>query len=227
MMRALLPVLAVVLGVFVGVAGAQEAVGALGVQFVEAPQAYLGQVEAWYGGLSDAQKTQVGQTAGIALIAVVGVVLMLVATRRVVFYYDRSDALWSMSIYLLPLLGGVLSAMLTPENATAEEQVLPGYLFVASLLGSGFAAAVSVYKSIRYNGVFVGLIVGAFKIVMGLLMLLTVWGIFSSATDRNRSYGDRVVAVAILGLVFGLLWKLLVNGIQVEQRRELRAAAAA
>lgn len=190
-----------------------------------AQSSYLEKIDTWYASLSDGQKTQGIQSAGIVLIAVVCIVLILVATRRVVFYYDRADAFWSVSVFLIPLMGAMIAAVLTPENATAEEQVIPDYLIMASFAGSGLACIVSVFNSIKHNNIFIGLIVGVLKIVMGLLMLLTLWGVFSSATDRNRSITDRTAAVAMLGLIFGLLWKLLVNGYEVEQRRQLRAAA--
>ena len=212
---------------FCGVSIAQESGAESAASTEGAQSSYVEKIDTWYAGLSEGERTQVTQSAGIALIAVVCVVLILVATRRVVFYYDRADAFWSLSIFLIPLVGAMIAAFLTPENASAEEQVVPNYLIMASFAGSGLACIVSIFNSIKHNNIFIGLIVGVLKIAMGLLMLLTVFGMFSSATDKNRSFGDRAVAVAILGLIFGLLWKLLVNGHEVEHHRQLRAAEAA
>lgn len=227
MNRIIIAMLFAISTLFCGVSFAQEAGQETVAQTEGSQPSYLQKIDTWYVGLSDGQKTQVTQSAGIALISVVCIVLILAGTRRVVFYYDRADAFWSVSIFLIPLIGAMIAAFLTPENATAEEQVVPNYLMIASFAGSGLACIVSVWNSIKHNNIFIGLIVGVLKIAMGLLMLLTVFGMFSSATDSKRSLGDRAVAVAILGLVFGLLWKLLVNGYEVEERRQLRAAEAA
>jgi hypothetical protein len=178
----------------------------------------------WYSEISHGQQVQIAQTAGIALIAIVVTVFALAATRRVVFYYNLADALWSVAIFLIPIVGAIIAALLTPDNATAEELVVPKYLIFASLGCSAFACLVSIWNSVKYSSSFlIGILVGVLKIVMGLFMLLTVFGMFSSITDRERPRADRAVGVAILGLLFGLLWKLLVNGYAVEERRSLRA----
>ncbi|MCK7628742.1 hypothetical protein MZ018_14245 [Shewanella sp. JNE10-2] len=190
-----------------------------------APSSYLQKIDDWYAGLPDGQKKQMVQSVGIALIVVVCFVLFLVGTRRVVFYYDHQDAFWSVAIFLFPMIGFLIVAMLTPENATAEEKVIPTYLTIASFCGSGLACGISVWNSIKYNSsIFIGLIVGVLKILMGFLMLLTIFGMFATATDNNRTKSNRALTIAIFVLIFGLFWKLLVNGYAVEQQRQLKSA---
>lgn len=176
----------------------------------------------WYAELPDTKRTQLLQIGALTLISVVVLVFFLVSTRRVVFYYDRSDAMWSVAVFAIPLISVIIAAVLMPENATADESIIPMMVVSGGLLGAAFAAVVSIWNAIRYNrSLFLGLLVGVFKVVIGLLMLLTIIGIFSNTTDRNQRLRDRAFALAVFALIVGIFWKLFVNGTDVEKRRRL------
>ncbi|MBW7907483.1 MAG: hypothetical protein H3C50_00975 [Kiritimatiellae bacterium] len=224
LLRLFLAIAFAILPLLGSAAFAQDAEPAPATQEHVAQSSSRGAIVSWIANLPPGQRTQILQTAVIALLALICVVFILVATRRVVFYYDRSDAIGSVLIFVIPLIGLILAKLLTPENATAEEEVIPHFLLMASLVGSGIACLITIALSIRHNNLIIGLIVGVLKIAMGLLMLITILGISSAPTDRERSAGDRILSAVLMGLTLGLLWKLLVNGREVEQRRQLRTA---
>lgn len=167
------------------------------------------------------------QVAVLGLLIVVGVSLGLAASQRVVFYYDRADAGWSLAIFLLPLAGLVISMMMTPQEASQEELLIPSLIMNGSFVGSGIACITSFWNAIKYNqNALLGVLVGVLKVAMGLLMLLTLFGIFSVSTDENRSLRNKAAVLIFLGVIMGVLWKVLVNGHKVERRRRQLARAS-
>lgn len=186
-------------------------------------------------GLSDVQKTQALQTFALALGALLILVLALVATRRVVFYYNVADACWAMAIFLFPLIGIIVAKLLAPDGTPLEEiafsgtairgeLIIPHYFFMATLGCAILSAVITFAYSIRFNNLFVGPIVGILKIATGLLMLLTIFGIFSAATNKERKLAERAASVLLLSLLFAFSWRLLVNGEKVLARRQIRFA---
>ncbi len=183
---------------------------------------FLNELSNWHAHLTDDTKTIL-----IAVLSVVaGIVFIMAAMRRVVFYYNYLDVFLSMLI--VPIL---LSGFYFSENTERGEAIL-----ITTLAASALTCIASFWYSIKYNNILIGLIVGVLKIIIGAIMLLTILGAVSSYLERKntdwRRHGgaENRTALALLIMlfmvIFGLIWKFLVNGKEVEEHRSQQAQEA-
>lgn len=165
---------------------------------------------------------QKSQLFGLLFLGLIVFVFVLVAIGKVIFYYDTTDAVWSILVFVFPVVGWVISKLLTPEQPSDSDLVIPDLVFKLGLTGAIFASLKSIYNAIVFNkSLAIGFIVGIFKIAMGGVMSLTILGMLEALTNdrKDRSVRQRVAIFAMFVVLFGLIWKFLVNGHRVRGAR--------
>jgi hypothetical protein len=154
---------------------------------------------------------------------ILGTVIFLLAlglTNRVVIFYNAADAWWSISPFLFLVVTVIIVASLSPEG-TKQFASTPIQMAVLSGggLGVAFGVVMTFYNAIRYNqNLFLGLLIGVFKVIVSLLMAMTFLGSFRTMTDSRRTAREAVVAAFVVAIV-GFLWSALVNGERVYRHK--------
>ena len=159
-----------------------------------------------------------------------GAFLCLVATgmtNTIIIYRDVADFVWSLAIVLVPLGTLVALGMLAPEGTEKAQNLFweTGQQRLISTVG-GLAMVIVVLKTlmncVRNNGVVLGLVVFAFKVVAAVISVLVCLGVYNKLTEKNRSVKNVLVAVIIFG-VFAFFVNRLINGDRVLKKRAASA----
>ena len=159
-----------------------------------------------------------------------GAFLCLVATgmtNTIIIYRDVADFVWSLAIVLVPLGTLVALGMLAPEGTEKAQNLFweTGQQRLISTVG-GLAMVIVVLKTlmncVRNNGVVLGLVVFAFKVVAAVISVLVCLGVYNKLTEKNRSVKNVLVAVIIFG-VFAFFVNRLINGDRVLKKRAAKA----
>ena len=159
-----------------------------------------------------------------------GAFLCLVATgmtNTIIIYRDVADFVWSLAIVLVPLGTLVALGLLAPEESEKAQNLFweTGQQRLISTVG-GLAMVIAVLKTlmncVRNNGVVLGLVVFAFKVVAAVISVLVCLGVYNKLTEKNRSVKNVLVAVIIFG-VFAFFVNRLINGDRVLKKRAASA----
>lgn len=159
---------------------------------------------------------------GVSLLILIG---MGRGNRHIVFF-DSQDMFWTGGIILFPVLTYffmVFSISGKPEDGW--EQLLKAHPWIGFGMAFGFAMFLksiftTIFGSIRYNGILVGLFIGIAKIFACILILA---GFLASLTYVDRKSGitstSNIIAIVLFG-VFYFIADSLINGDRVTQYRE-------
>jgi hypothetical protein len=184
---------------------------------------------------SDAAKSPVARTSvdnllenpkqllKLVLVAILGSLVILAilgASDRVVVFYNYTDAWWSVSPLVFLLGSAVVANFLAPPGSTefASTDTEKAALAVG-IFGAVVGVAFTIVNAVRYNrSILIGLPIGLGKIMISGLMLVTFVGSFRAMFDSKRST-RQVLGFALVVMLVGFLWKMLVNGDRVYQRK--------
>ena len=159
-----------------------------------------------------------------------GAFLCLVATgmtNTIIIYRDVADFVWSLAIVLVPLGTLVALGLLAPEESEKAQNLFweTGQQRLISTVG-GLAMVIAVLKTlmncVSNNGVVLGLVVFAFKVVAAVISVLVCLGVYNKLTEKNRSVKNVLVAVIIFG-VFAFFVNRLINGDRVLKKHAASA----
>ena len=159
-----------------------------------------------------------------------GAFLCLVATgmtNTIIIYRDVADFVWSLAIVLVPLGTLVALGLLAPEESEKAQNLFweTGQQRLISTVG-GLAMVIALLKTlmncVSNNGVVLGLVVFAFKVVAAVISVLVCLGVYNKLTEKNRSVKNVLVAVIIFG-VFAFFVNRLINGDRVVKKRAANA----
>ena len=159
-----------------------------------------------------------------------GAFLCLVATgmtNTIIIYRDVADFVWSLAIVLVPLGTLVALGMLAPEETEKAQNFFweTGQQRLISIIGAlstGIAVLKTLMNCLRNNGLLLGLVVFAFKVVAAVISVLVCLGVYNKLTEKNRSVKNVLVAVIIFG-VFAFFVNRLINGDRVLKKRAASA----
>jgi hypothetical protein len=140
-------------------------------------------------------------------------------TNRVVIFADGKDLMWTVSIFLAPVIGFMIAASLVPEGGEFENEtaaiVVAG---IGGVIGLG-GCVMTFILSIKHNGLFLGIIIGVFKVVAALLAALCAIGLLGKIFGKDTgSFAARMMAVVVFGILLWMIQKLI-NGDEVYSRR--------
>lgn len=170
-------------------------------------------------GISETTLLQILKLVGLTILGALVLLIIMGVTNRVVIYYDRADAWWSISPFLFLLVSVIIAQILTPEGQQFASTTLEKAALVAGVVGIVFGIYKTIYNAIRYNrNVALGLFIGIFKVVISLAMAFTAIGSLSSIFDKKTSArGAGIFALVIM--LTGFLWVVLINGEKVYNKK--------
>lgn len=145
--------------------------------------------------------------------AIVSLCALIIAgmTGNVVIFYDWSDFMNTVFIFVAGLIGLIVTSILSDEATDTITYIGFG---ITGLIVLGLSVK-SIRTSIYYNrNVAVGIVVGLFKIFLALFSIVFVWGKLKEIFGRSSNVGAQIFGVIILGL-FAWVLKMLVNGERV------------
>ena len=149
--------------------------------------------------------------------------LILGMTNRVVVFYNGGDFAWTLFIFLGPVIGGLVGITLVPEG---REFVGEPAAMISAYVGIGFgalSALVTLFLSIKRNGLILGIIVGVFKIASALLIVLCAFGLLNKIFGRDGApLATRLTSMFLFGILMWMTGKLI-NGDEVTARRQRNA----
>jgi hypothetical protein len=145
--------------------------------------------------------------------------LLLGLTNRVVVFADGKDLLWTVCIFLIPIIAFFIAATLAPEGQEVFDDSLSSIVVgIGGVLGL-ISCVMAFVISIKHNGLFVGAIVGIFKVMAAVLAAVCALGLLGKMFSKDTgSFAARMFAFAVFGI---LLWIVteLINGDDVYKRR--------
>lgn len=139
------------------------------------------------------------------------IMLVLGASNRVIIYFNTADLVLSFLPWPIAIAGIAFLAKWGQIMGQKYTIILSALLviIVASLL------IYSIYLSVKYNkSIFVGLLIGVFKLVASLLAFLFIWTQFGD----HESSQDTIIKMILLGILIWIGFRL-VNGHAVYERR--------
>lgn len=157
------------------------------------------------------------KTVSLATIILVIGIVIAGASNKVVVYYNFKDFMISFMSTGSMILAFVLVGVYQPEGNASYETLTKTQ---ESILSLGFVAAFiffawSLILSIKYNrNIFIGLLIGVFKVFAALLGILVLVGQVGRIFDNKASYREAAVAMLIFA-VFIWLGNKLINGEEV------------
>ena len=145
--------------------------------------------------------------------------LLLGMTNRVVVFADGKDLLWTVCIFLIPLIAFFIAATLVPEGQEVFDDSLSSIVVgIGGVLGS-ISCVIVFFLSIKHNGLFVGVIVGIFKVMAAVLAAVCAIGLLGKIFGKDTgSFAARMFAVVVFGTLLWMMTKLI-NGDEVYERR--------
>ena len=140
-------------------------------------------------------------------------------TNRVVVFADGKDLSWTVCIFLIPITAFFIAATLVPEGQEVFDD-LPSLIVIGIGGVLGLISCVMVFvSSIKHNGLFVGVIVGIFKVMAAVLAAICAIGLVGKIFNKETgSFAHRMLAVVIFGVLLWMMSKLI-NGDEVYERR--------
>ena len=94
------------------------------------------------------------------------------------------------------------------------------------MIVSGFTALLFLYclvknftNSISSNGMGVGILIGLFRILSSLIIILSTIGYINRLTEKNKSLGSTLIFITVFTFIFSWVLKVLINGEKVALRR--------
>jgi hypothetical protein len=146
------------------------------------------------------------------------ILLTLGMSNRVVVFADGKDFLWTVCIFLIPIIALVIATTLVHDGQELSDD-LPSLIVISigGLLGL-ISCVMTFVFSIKHNGLLVGLVIGIFKVMAAMLAMLCAVGLLGKMFNRDRaSSSARLLSIAIFGI---LLWAMtkLINGDNVYRR---------
>lgn len=146
--------------------------------------------------------------------------LILGANNTVVICYDHADFFWSAAPLLFIAAGFVIQSTLPHDVAGQAMQQQPIVMF-GTLALSAFAFVKIFTNAINYNkSLSVGIMVGVFKVMLGLLTLVIVLGSLGGGNNRARGRSSSAIAtLAIIGLLFWV-YRAVINGPSVYAKKQ-------
>jgi len=154
--------------------------------------------------------------------AVVGsFIVLLVAglTNRVVVFADNKDLAWTLMIFVGPIIAFLIAATLVPEgNELVDEPIALIVMGFGGIIAA-ISGSISFIIAIKHNGLFLGIVVGIFKVLAGLLAGVCAIGLIAKIFGKDTgSFATRMFAIIVFG---ALLWMMnkLINGDEVHSRR--------
>lgn len=145
--------------------------------------------------------------------------LLLGMTNRVVVFADGKDLLWTVCIFLTPIIAFFIAATLVPEGQEVFDDSLSSIVVgIGGILGL-ISCAMAFVFSIKHNGLFVGIIVGMFKMMAAVLATVCAIGLLGKIFSKDTgSFAVRMFVVAVFGMLLWMMTKLI-NGDAVYERR--------
>lgn len=144
---------------------------------------------------------------------------------KIVFYYDGRDFAWSLSPAIVAVVTGLVVWVFHDGGDAGQLTLVQIFVIGLGSCVAAFGIWAAVYNAIRYNrSLPVGLLIGACKIMISALMVLSL---FSNAGRKygrdyykNTATGRRERAVAAASFaILGILWMTLVNGERVYEKK--------
>jgi hypothetical protein len=141
--------------------------------------------------------------------------LVVGMTNRVVIFADSKDLMWTVSIFLAPVIGLMVAGSLIvcqecKEFVPSDEPLATGVgiVFVAFAL---FASVKTFMTAIKHNGALIGIIVGIFKVFAAILAAICTLGFIGKILDEHGTFASKIISVVLFG---ALLWTIrkLING---------------
>tara|TARA_A100001037_G_C15042593_1_gene586227 strand:+ start:91 stop:633 length:543 start_codon:yes stop_codon:yes gene_type:complete len=148
-------------------------------------------------------------------------IALLVAgmTNRVVIFANGKDLMWTVSIFLAPVIGFVIAATLVPEGREFRDETSA---VVVAGIGGVFAllsCVMTFILAIKHNGFFIGIILGIFKVMAALLAAVCAIGLLGKIFgEQGGSFASKMFALIFFGLLLWMIGKLI-NGDEVYARR--------
>ena len=154
------------------------------------------------------------------LLGATALLLVLGATNRVVIFYDSADAWWSIAPFLAIVVGYLVVRSLAPSgDSEFASTFIQKAAVLAAILVAALAALVNYRNAIHHNrSLLLGIIVGTLKLAIAVFMAATVMGQLNRLMDSGSTRRQVGGALLILALI-GVLWRVLVNGQRVYERR--------
>ncbi len=140
-------------------------------------------------------------------------------TNRVVVFADGKDLLWTVCIFLIPTIAFLIAATLVPEGQEVLDDSLSSIVVgIGGVLGL-ISCVMAFVLSIKHNGLFLGVIVGIFKVMAAVLAAICAIGLVGKIFDKESgSSAERMFALVIFGVLLWMMSKLI-NGDEVYERR--------
>lgn len=144
-------------------------------------------------------------------------ILLLVGaiSNRVTVYRDYHDLGWSLAFILAPVVGFFVIVFIAGENVDSWEFATGTPVGITTLSVTCLTVAISGLQTFRLsmqdNGPLLGVLVGAAKLVIAVLIAISSIGLLRYLFRESRSFGH----IAIFFILFGVLgWfvNTLVNG---------------
>ena len=140
-------------------------------------------------------------------------------TNRVVIFADGIDLMWTVLVFGAPVIGFVIGTTLVPEGGVFENEtaavVVAGIGGVIGLVG----CLMTFILSIKHNGLFLGAVIGIFKVMAALLAAVCAIGLLGKIFGKDAgSFSKRMMAAIVFGILLWMIQKLI-NGDEVYIRR--------
>ena len=156
------------------------------------------------------------------LLGVIFVVTIIAgATNKVVIFFNWSDLINTIMIFICPLVvGGGGMAIFQDQNGEINENT-ETIIIVLTIITTTFFIVRNLILSIRYNkSLIVGIFIAIMKTVVAILGVLILIGYVNELLDKEyKSIGQWILMVMILGF-FVWLGKKLVNGQNVYSEKD-------
>ena len=147
-------------------------------------------------------------------------ILIAGATNKIIIFNDYGDLWLTLGLIIWPLIGFMILSIITPENTPDNYNILIGSpsattTTLLTSLATFYSLIKTMTNSVKANGTFIGIIVGIFKIFSSIIIILSVVGLFNKITEKNSSYGNKLIFISIFTFIFYWVLKILVNGKKV------------
>ena len=154
---------------------------------------------------------------GFGSLACLGAMIYIAMQGEYVVFRDKKDVMNSVLIFVAPfVIGGGLGYLF--ENSGTFVDTLIGIVTVAIFAWFSFQV---IRVSIDCNGMNMGIVIGLCKVLLGLMMIIFVWGLLAKV---NRGGHKNAGTAAVMGLfLVGFLWVMntLINGDEVATNKKI------
>lgn len=142
---------------------------------------------------------------------------------KAVIFYDNEDVGFTLAGTWILFLGYSSLA-----EAMAFESLADFAILLVGVLVIGLCLYKCFHTSIKYNGLVLGLFVGVMKMVSSIILSLAIFHHLGNAVQGLRQNNRGAAALGFLvTLMFGWIWRTMINGQKIESRRSASAKAKA